>query len=86
MTLVARSLLSANPATCGAKPSSANAATLSSTVMPRSEPATSAPYTDLGRRFLARRCASATVSNHLLAIRPAWHNTCQGSRSAATTP
>ena len=56
------------PATWGAKPSSAKAATLSSTVIPRSEPATSAPYTDLGRRFLARRCASATVSNHLSAI------------------
>jgi hypothetical protein len=58
----------ARPAVCGAKPSSANAATLSSTVSPRSEPATSAPYTPLGRRFFARRCASATVSNHGFAI------------------
>ena len=41
---------------------------LSSRVRPRSEPAINAPYTDLGRRFLARRWASATVSNHLLAI------------------
>ena len=43
MTLVARSLLSASPATCGAKPSSAKAVTLSSTVTPRSEPAIRAP-------------------------------------------
>ncbi len=43
MTLVARSRLSARPATWGAKPSSLNAATLSSTVTPRSEPAMSAP-------------------------------------------
>ena len=43
MTLVARSRLSASPATCGAKPSSPKAATLSSTVIPRSEPAISAP-------------------------------------------
>ena len=35
--------LSASPATCGANPSSANALTLSSTVMPRSDPAMSAP-------------------------------------------
>src|ERR1700685_120082 len=41
---------------------------LSSSVRPRSEPAISAPYTDLGRRFSARRWASATVSNHLFAI------------------
>ncbi len=33
----------ARPAVCGAKPSSAKAAMLSSTVRPRSEPATSAP-------------------------------------------
>ena len=31
------------PTTCGAKPSSRNAAVLSSAVWPRSEPATSAP-------------------------------------------
>ena len=60
--------LRGRPATCGAKPSSPNAATLSSTVTPRSEPAISAPYTDLGSRFLARRCATATVSNHALAM------------------
>ena len=30
---------------------------------PRSEPATNAPYTELGSRFLARRWATATVSN-----------------------
>jgi hypothetical protein len=61
-----RSLLS--PATCGAKPSSAKAAVLSSTVSPRAEPATSAPYTPLGSRRFARRWASATVSNHAFAI------------------
>ena len=43
ITSVARSRLSERPATCGAKPSSPNAATLSSVVSPRSEPATSAP-------------------------------------------
>ena len=43
MTLVARSRLSARPATCGAKPSSLKAVTLSSTVIPRSEPAMRAP-------------------------------------------
>ena len=37
--------------------------TLSMTVSPFSEPAASAPQTGLGSRFLARRCASATVSN-----------------------
>src|ERR1700730_2988496 len=68
MTVVARSRLADSPATCGAKPSSLNALTLSLTVRPFSEPATSAPYTDLGRRFFARRCATATVSNHALAI------------------
>ena len=41
VTPMARSL--DRPAVCGAKPSSANAARLSSTVSPRSEPATSAP-------------------------------------------
>jgi hypothetical protein len=30
----------------------------------------SAPYTGRGMRFLARRCASATVSNHAFAIGP----------------
>ena len=35
---------------------------------PRSEPATSALYTDLGSRLRARRCASATVSNQAFAI------------------
>src|SRR5260370_27745967 len=68
MTVVARSRLADSPATCGAKPSSLNASTLSLTVSPFSEPAISAPYTDLGRRLRARRCATATVSNHALAI------------------
>src|SRR5258707_13055755 len=69
MTVVAGSRLPDTPATCGAKPSSLNASTLSLTVSPSSEPAISAPYTDLGRRLRARRCATATVSNHALAIR-----------------
>ena len=43
MTVVDRSRLAGDPATCGAKPSSPKAATLSSTVIPFSEPATSAP-------------------------------------------
>ena len=68
MTFTDRSRLAARPATWGANPSWPKAATLSSKVVPRSEPATSAPYTDLGRRRLARRCASATVSNHAFAI------------------
>lgn len=65
ITVVDRSRSPDSPATCGAKPSSEKAAMLSSTVSPFSEPATSAAYTDLGRRFFARRCASATVSNHV---------------------
>ena len=68
MTVVACSRFCGRSATCGRKPSSRKAATLSSTVMPCSEPATSAMYTDLGRRFLARRCASATVSNQCLLL------------------
>jgi 3-polyprenyl-4-hydroxybenzoate decarboxylase len=68
MTVVAISRVAGSPATCGANPSSANAATLSRIVMPCSVPAISAPYTDAGRCLLARFCATATVSNHLLAI------------------
>ena len=56
------SRLSDSPAAWGAKPNSLNAATLSSTVSPFSDPATNAAYTDLGNLFFARRCASATVS------------------------
>jgi hypothetical protein len=67
-TVVARSRCADNPATCGAKPNSPNAAMLSSSVSPRSEPAMSAPYTDFGSRRLARRWASATVSNQALLI------------------
>ena len=66
MTVVDRSRRAASPATCGAKPSSLNALTLSVTVRPFSEPAISAPYTDAGSRLRARRCASATVSNQAL--------------------
>ena len=66
VTAMFRSL--ARPAVCGANPISAKAAMLSAALSPRSDPATSAPYTPLGSRFLARRCASATVSNHALAI------------------
>ena len=43
MIVVANSRWLLSPATCGANPSSAKAAVLSSTVIPRSEPATSAP-------------------------------------------
>ncbi len=43
MTLVVRSRLAASPATWGANPSSPKAAMLSSSVVPRSEPATRAP-------------------------------------------
>src|SRR3954463_4403214 len=67
MTRMAICLSLASPAVCGANPSSAKAAMLSSTVSPRSEPATSAPEPPLGSRFLARRCASATDSNHAFA-------------------
>ena len=56
------------PPTCGANPSSPNAATLSASVIPASEPAISAEYTDLGRRFLARRWATATDSNQTFFI------------------
>ena len=68
ITVVAISRVAGSPATCGANPSSENAATLSLTVTPASAPATSAPYTDGGSRRFARRCATATVSNHLLAM------------------
>ena len=54
-TLVAWSRFCGRSATRGRNPSSRKAATLSSTVMPCSEPATNAMYTDLGRRFFARR-------------------------------
>ena len=43
MTVTPMFALVGQAAVCGAKPSSANAARLSSTVSPRSEPATSAP-------------------------------------------
>src|SRR3954468_117171 len=68
MTVVAICLALASPAVCGAKPISSKAATLSVAVRPFSDPATSAPYTPLGSRRLARRCASATVSNQEFAI------------------
>ncbi len=48
----------------GANRSSLNAARLSCSVTPFSAPATSAMYTDLGRRRLALLRASSTVSNH----------------------
>ena len=48
----------------GANRSSPNAARLSCSVTPFSAPATSAMYTDLGSRRLARLRASSTVSNH----------------------
>ena len=55
-----------SPATCGQSWSS-NAAP--SSRKPRAPPPpTSAPYTEPGSRRLARRCATATVSNHLSAI------------------
>ena len=54
ITVVARSRFSSAPMTCGAKPSSAKASTLSATVTPFSLAANSAAYTGLGRRFLAR--------------------------------
>src|SRR3954451_20505843 len=68
ITVVARRLALARSAVCGAKPISSNAATLSAAVKPFSAPATSAPYTPLGSPRLARRCASATVSNQEFAI------------------
>ena len=62
------SRLAEAPATCGAKPSWANDAVLSAYDDPLSDPASRAPYTDGGSRFLARRCASATVSNQVLLL------------------
>src|ERR1700758_3370577 len=67
-TVTARSRLAGSPPTCGVNPSSPNAATLSFSVAPCSEPATTDQYTDFGSCLLARRCATATVSNHLLLI------------------
>src|SRR4051812_45265369 len=69
ITVVAIRLSLASPAVGGANPISSNAATLAWAVRPFSAPATSAPYTPLGRRRFARRCASATVSNQGFAIR-----------------
>ncbi|CAB4677282.1 unannotated protein [freshwater metagenome] len=63
-----------SPATCGAKPRRSNDARLSAVERPFSEPAINAPYTDLGKRFFARRCASATVSNHVFDIGVSFKN------------
>ena len=52
MTLVARSRLAARPATCGAKPSSLNAATLSSTVRPALGAGDQRPVHRLGQPLL----------------------------------
>src|SRR5262245_8292221 len=68
MTVVASSRAAGSPATCGRKPSSENALTLSFIVTPASAPATTARYTDRGSPRLAPRCASATVSNHVLVL------------------
>jgi hypothetical protein len=67
-TLVDWSRCWGRSAICGRNPNSLNAFILSSRVSPCSEPATSAMYTDFGSRFFARRCASATVSNHSLLL------------------
>jgi hypothetical protein len=67
-TVVARSRLAGSPPARGVNPSSPKAATLSFSVAPCSEPATIDQYTDFGSCFLARRCATATVSNHPLLI------------------
>jgi len=65
ITVVAWSRLAGAPATCGANPSWAKDAVLSAYDVPASDPASSAPYTDGGSRFFARRCASATDSNQV---------------------
>src|SRR5260370_24198118 len=65
ITVVDRSRFSNAPITCGAKPSWANASTLSATVTPLSLAATSELYTDFGSRFLAASWQNATVSNHV---------------------
>ena len=70
ITTVACSRLGDRPAMWGAKPSSPKAATLSARVRPRSDPARMARCTERGRRFSARRSASATDSNHSLPISP----------------
>ncbi|EUA15362.1 FMN-dependent alpha-hydroxy acid dehydrogenase domain protein [Mycobacterium kansasii 732] len=68
ITVVAKSRFSVAPMTCGAKPSSAKAATLSATVIPFSLAAISDEYTDLGNRRFARCWATATVSNQASAM------------------
>ena len=68
MTAVPSWRSAGSPATCGRKRSSANALTLSRIVTPASAPATTARYTDRGSRRLARRRASATVSNQSLVL------------------
>lgn len=64
MIVVAISQPELCPAETGRKPSCSKACRLSSRDTPASAPATIAPYTDLGRRFLARALATATDSNH----------------------
>ena len=64
ITVVVMSRAGGRSATWGANPSSLNAARLSASVTPASEPAISAEYTDFGRCRLARRWATATDSNH----------------------
>src|ERR1700758_3062049 len=67
-TVTARSRWAGCPTACGVNPSSPNAASLSFSVAPCSDQAPTDQYTDFGSRFLARRCATATVSNHSLPI------------------
>src|SRR6478752_1452867 len=70
ITVVARSRFSSAPITCGAKPSSVKASTLSATVTPLSLAATSELYTDFGSRFLAalaeRHCLEPHIFGHQL--------------------
>ena len=68
ITVVASSRAAGRSATCGRSRSSENALTLSFIVTPASAPATRAMYTDFGSRRLARRWASATVSNQVLVL------------------
>ena len=68
MTVVAIVRSRALPATWGAKPSWSKDSRLSLDESPFSDPAMRAAYTELGSRFSARRWATATDSNHLLAI------------------
>src|SRR5580700_2146900 len=86
MTVVAIVRSRLLPATCGAKPRRSKDSRLSREESPFYDPATNAAYTDLGKRFSARRWATATDSNHLLAITSPFPTQCDFTRASNSDP